>query len=295
MGCSLAWAMMCDRGTLRPENQDATLMWASGPAVTLPTADTGRDAVSGSAVLSGDAQDHSTRLVVAAVADGMGGPPGGAQASQVIVQTIKAGLPTSPVPDPRAFLNALLEDSNSAVFELAHRHGLVGMGSTCTLLMLQEGQAHLCHVGDSRCYRIRLGAGRLEQWSRDQNVAAELVAQGVLTADEARHHRSSHTLTQAVGLGKPLDPHNMGGIYSRIKPTVAAEKPAGEWQMMDITLVDRHVTVILNGQKIIDNQPILGCTGGALWSDVTRPGPIYFQGDHTSIEYRNIVLKPVVK
>ena len=95
--------------------------------------------------------------------------------------------------------------------------------------------------------------------------------------------------------GKPLDPHNMGGIYSRIKPTVAAEKPAGEWQTMDLTLVDRHVTVVLNGTKIIDNQPVPGCTGGALWSDVTRPGPIYLQGDHTSIEYRNIVLKPVVK
>ena len=73
------------------------------------------------------------------------------------------------------------------------------------------------------------------------------------------------------------------------------EKPAGEWQKLDITLVDRHVTVILNGQTIIDNQPLLGCTGGALWSDVTRPGPIYLQGDHTSIEYRNLVLKPVVK
>jgi hypothetical protein len=95
--------------------------------------------------------------------------------------------------------------------------------------------------------------------------------------------------------GKPLDSHNMGAIYSRIKPTVAAEKPAGEWQTLDITLVDRHVTVILNGQKIIDNQPTPGCTGGALWSDVTRPGPIFLQGDHTSIEYRNIVLKPVVK
>ncbi len=95
--------------------------------------------------------------------------------------------------------------------------------------------------------------------------------------------------------GKPLDPHNMGAIYSRIKPTVAAEKPAGEWQTMDITLVDRHVTVILNGKKIIDNQPLAGCTGGALWSDVSRPGPIYLQGDHTSIEYRNIVLRPVVK
>ena len=95
--------------------------------------------------------------------------------------------------------------------------------------------------------------------------------------------------------GKPLDPHNMGAIYSRIKPTVSAEKPAGEWQTMDITFVDRHVTVILNSQKIIDNQPIPGCTGGALWSDVTRPGPIYLQGDHTGIEYRNIVLRPVVK
>jgi len=95
--------------------------------------------------------------------------------------------------------------------------------------------------------------------------------------------------------GKPLDPHNMGAIYSRIKPTQAAEKPAGEWQTLDITLVQRHVTVILNGKKIIDNQPILGCTGGALWSDVMRPGPIYLQGDHTSIEYRNIVLRPVLK
>jgi hypothetical protein len=107
--------------------------------------------------------------------------------------------------------------------------------------------------------------------------------------------RGIYEVQVADTYGRPLDPHNMGGIYSRIKPTVAAEKPAGEWQTMDITFVDRHVTVILNGKKIIDNQPVLGCTGGALWSDVTRPGPIYLQGDHTSIEYRNIVLKPVVK
>jgi hypothetical protein len=94
--------------------------------------------------------------------------------------------------------------------------------------------------------------------------------------------------------GKPLDSHNMGAIYSRIKPTVNAEKPAGEWQTLDITYVKRHVTVVLNGVKIIDNQPILGPTGGALWPEVDRPGPIYLQGDHTGIEYRNIVLRPVV-
>lgn len=95
--------------------------------------------------------------------------------------------------------------------------------------------------------------------------------------------------------GKGLDSHHMGGVYSRIAPTVAAEKPAGEWQTMDITLVDRHVTVVLNGKKIIDNRPLQGCTGGALWSDESRPGPIYLQGDHTGVDYRNIVLRPVAR
>jgi hypothetical protein len=40
---------------------------------------------------------------------------------------------------------------------------------------------------------------------------------------------------------------------------------------------------------------VLGCTGGALWSDQFRPGPLYLQGDHTGANYRNIVLTPVVK
>lgn len=95
--------------------------------------------------------------------------------------------------------------------------------------------------------------------------------------------------------GRGVDPHNMGAVYSRIAPTENAEKPNGEWQTMDITLLDRYVTVILNGKRILDNQPVRGCTGGALWSDVMRPGPIYFQGDHTGIEYRNIVLRPVAR
>jgi hypothetical protein len=94
---------------------------------------------------------------------------------------------------------------------------------------------------------------------------------------------------------KELDPHNMGAVYSRIKPTVGAEKPAGTWQTLDITLCDRHITVILNGTKIIDNQPVYGPTGGAIISDVNAAGPIYLQGDHGVVQYRNIVLTPIVK
>ncbi len=94
--------------------------------------------------------------------------------------------------------------------------------------------------------------------------------------------------------GKELDAHHMGGLYSRIKPSVAAEKPAGEWQKMDITLCKRHLTVKLNGKTIIDNQPVKGVTGGALTSDEFSPGPIFLQGDHGKVSYRNIVLKPIL-
>ena len=94
--------------------------------------------------------------------------------------------------------------------------------------------------------------------------------------------------------GKGLDSHHMGALYSRITPSVSAEKKPGEWQDMDITLCDRHLTVVLNGVKIIDNQPVDGVTGGAITSDETLPGPIYLQGDHGKIMYKDIVLTPII-
>lgn len=87
----------------------------------------------------------------------------------------------------------------------------------------------------------------------------------------------------------------VGAIYAKIKPSVYAGKKPGVWQTYDITLVDRHVTVVLNGVKVIDNQPVDGPTGGAVHTDPTAPGPIHLQGDHTSVMYRNIYLAPVIK
>jgi hypothetical protein len=99
----------------------------------------------------------------------------------------------------------------------------------------------------------------------------------------------------ADAYGKPASMHSIGAIYSRILPTENAAKPAGEWQKYEISFVNRHANVVLNGKTVIANQPVLGCTGGALSCDPDRPGPIYLQGDHTSVEYRNLMLYPVKK
>lgn len=138
---------------------------------------------------------------------------------------------------------------------------------------------------------INYGNLRTEKEFEDFNLKLELNVPP--NGNSGIYLRGIYEVQVCDSYGKPLDPHNMGGIYSRITPAIAAEKPAGEWQAFDITLLDRHVTVKLNGQTIIDNAALEGCTGGALWSDEFRPGPLYLQGDHTGVQYRNIVLTPI--
>jgi hypothetical protein len=140
---------------------------------------------------------------------------------------------------------------------------------------------------------LHYGNLRTVQEFEDFNLQAEVnVPAG---SNSGIYLRGLYEVQVADSYGKKPDSHNMGAIYSRRAPEIAAEKPAGEWQKLDITLVRRHATVYLNGKKIIDNAPLYGPTGGALTADEFSPGPIYLQGDHGRVMYRNIVLTPVVK
>jgi hypothetical protein len=80
--------------------------------------------------------------------------------------------------------------------------------------------------------------------------------------------------------------NDMGALYGYVAPKYAAEKEIGEWQQMSICLYKRHVTVTLNGVVIIDNEKVEGCAGGALSADLSAPGPIWLQGDHTDVDIR---------
>jgi hypothetical protein len=81
-------------------------------------------------------------------------------------------------------------------------------------------------------------------------------------------------------------------IYGFIAPSEMVAKKPGEWQSYDITLIGRMVTVVANGKTVICNREIPGITGGAINSKEGEPGPIYIQGDHGPIDYRNIVITP---
>jgi hypothetical protein len=104
--------------------------------------------------------------------------------------------------------------------------------------------------------------------------------------------RGRHELQIEDDYGREPDSHRFSGVYGFIAPSEIAARPAGEWQTFDITLVGRMLTVVANGKRVISNQEIPGITGGALDSNEGAPGPLYLQGDHGPIEFRNIVLTP---
>ena len=86
--------------------------------------------------------------------------------------------------------------------------------------------------------------------------------------------------------------HSIGSIYSFVGPAVDLPRKPGTWESFDITFVGRHVTIVRNGVKTIDNQEIPGITGGALDSNEGEPGPFYIQGDHTGgMRYRNLTIQ----
>jgi hypothetical protein len=92
--------------------------------------------------------------------------------------------------------------------------------------------------------------------------------------------------------GKEPDPDGIGGVYGFLTPCVNASRKPGEWQTLEVTLVGRVVTVVLNGERIIDRQTIPGITGDALDSDEEKAGPLMIQGDHGRVEFRKLLLTP---
>jgi hypothetical protein len=107
--------------------------------------------------------------------------------------------------------------------------------------------------------------------------------------------RGRYEIQVADGFGHKPGLGSCGALYGREVPRVNACKRPGEWQTYDITLVGQYVTVVQNGQTILDNVEIAGMTGGAMDNNDAEPGPIYLQGDHTSMRYRNIELQPALE
>jgi serine/threonine protein phosphatase PrpC len=174
-------ALRTDVGLVRSENQDFG---------TVTTPEEERDSHPGG------------RLLV--VADGMGGHRGGATASKLAGETVKAQYLGSETTDIAIAIHDALFRANARIYSEAQANpDLRGMGTTTSALVIRDGQGWFGHVGDSRIYLVR--GDEIRQLTEDHSLVASMVREGLLTSKEAETHPRRNVLQRSMGVAEEVD------------------------------------------------------------------------------------------
>ncbi len=181
-------ALRTDVGLVRSENQDFG---------TYTTADEEKESHPGG------------RLLI--VADGMGGHRGGATASRLAAETVKAQYLGSDTADIPSALRESLTRANARIFSEAQSNPeLRGMGTTTSVLAVRGDRGWLAHVGDSRIYLVR--GDSIHQLTDDHSLVATMVREGLLTSAEAETHPRRNVLQRSMGVAEDVEVDVRGPI-----------------------------------------------------------------------------------
>lgn len=148
------------------------------------------------------------------VCDGMGGHVGGKQASSIAVKSIIEYLKADKYSQPLQALNDALQYANMQILGYANAHPeLKGMGTTACIVLLQDSEAYIAHVGDSRIYLYLGKEKQLHRVTKDHSFVQTLVDAGQITDDEAEHHPNKNRILKALGIKPALEPS-----FNAVKP-----------------------------------------------------------------------------
>jgi protein phosphatase len=141
------------------------------------------------------------------VADGMGGHNAGEVASYIAIESVKEVfhknkelLLAKEIEIPQ-FINDALNTANERILEKSNKEERYnGMGTTITLVYIQDDEIFIGHIGDSRAYL--LSNGELVQLTQDHSLVAELLRKGSISEEEAMNHPQKNIITRALGTDK---------------------------------------------------------------------------------------------
>lgn len=151
------------------------------------------------------AYDDVNGRQIFAVCDGMGGHAGGCVASTTAAKALTDSLKRQAeiVSTKEAIISAVNE-ANTAVYKKSQEEpSLRGMGTTLTLLVVDNQAAYVTHIGDSRIYQLRKGRKKFRTF--DHSQVFEQVAKGKMTEEEARVHPRANILSKAIGILPDVD------------------------------------------------------------------------------------------
>ena len=150
-------------------------------------------------------EDDDTPVLLAVIADGIGGHKAGEIASKIAVATIISSVGESDGTDPLWILkSALLEANHSITSEAETDDSRKGMGSTVACALVIDSALYIATLGDSRLYLIRDNV--IQQLNVDHTWVQEALEVGVITTEEARSHPRRHLIRSYLGSSEPIHP-----------------------------------------------------------------------------------------
>jgi serine/threonine protein phosphatase PrpC len=192
-------------GLVRSENQDQFLLCTVHPQVVLHGSslpEPNKIAMRGERLAS-----------ILLVADGVGGSAAGSRASRLATEAVTRYLASSlrsyhapGVSSEGQFVQTLqaaaLQAHDMVRAESLTEPAVAGMATTLCLAIVIWPWLYVVQVGDSRCYFFQ--DGRLQQVTRDQTFAQDLIEQGILSPEDARSSPLHHVLSSAIGASAAL-------------------------------------------------------------------------------------------
>ncbi len=196
---NLTWAYLTDVGLQRGANEDAAL----------------------ALVTNLETFERKETVALFAVSDGMGGKAHGEVAAKIALQTlgehffrkimapvfqpapepgegqVAAADAESALENPAAFLREAIREANRRIYGRRSSSEQVSMGATVLAVLIHNDVLAVGHVGDCRCYFLDHSSFRL--LTRDHSMVQELLAQGILTEEEARNHPRKNILSRSLG------------------------------------------------------------------------------------------------
>jgi len=154
-------------------------------------------------------------VVLAVVADGMGGHTGGAMAAQQVISTTQQLFENFSTRDdsPQKLLTAIVNEAHM-IITLSSFTSEQEPHSTVVAMLLQKERADWAHVGDSRLYHFR--GQPLVQRTRDHSYVEQLYAEGKITEDQMESHPNKNLLVHC--LGSANQPHIDFGSTAKLMP-----------------------------------------------------------------------------
>lgn len=156
-------------------------------------------------IFSFDSEDADSQVLVAIVADGVGGQKAGEVASDMAVKAILSVIKEGDLTQPLWTLKSAMLEANHAITSVAaHDESKKGMGSTIACALVIDGHLYIASMGDSRIYLIR--DERIRQLTTDHTWVQEAIENGVISQQEAQKHPRRNLIRSYLGSSDPIQP-----------------------------------------------------------------------------------------